>query len=327
MKYDESKIMVSYAKCRRGLIAAIFAVIMFLPISGKQALADWRKELGVFRVGIVSSGDTNETLARSEPFRLALTEALGIDVELFAARDHAGLVNALASARIEYAVLSSTAYALTWVLCECVEPIVLPSSGDNTDSYRSILISRPDGPDEPGEIKNSPVGALAEDSIGGFALAVYLLRQEGFDISTEDSIKFKLGAEAAVDAFLSGEFNTLIGWSSMSGDPNTGYSRGTLTKIAAHSGGTLQGYKIIWQSPPIPHHPHAIRKSLDSEAKRILRDLLSTMFVEDPIAYDSIEPVYGGGFVPARHGSFSTLVDFIRSGISQEFSKEKTPLQ
>ena len=228
------------------------------------------------------------------------------------------MINALSSARIEYAVLSSTAYALTWVLCECVEPIALPSSKDNTDSYRSVLISRPGGPDSPEEIRNSPVGALAEDSIGGYALAVYLLRQEGFDITADDiGIKFKSGAEFAVEAFMQGEFNTLIGWSSMSGDLATGYSRGTFSRIAELNGGTAEGYKIIWQSPPIPHHPHAIRKSLDGEAKRILRDLLFAMYADDPIAYDSVEPVYGGGFVPARHGNFSTLVDFVKSGIPQ----------
>lgn len=316
MKYSHSNIRCGSSRCRALFAAIILAVVIFLPFSNGKVFADWRKELGVFRVGVVSTGDTSATLARSEPFRLALSEALGIDVELFAARDHAGLINALSSARIEYAVLSSTAYALTWVLCECVEPVALPSSKDNTDSYRSVLISRPGGPDSPEEIRNSPVGALSEDSIGGYALAVYLLRQEGFDISADDiGIKFKSGAEEAVEAFMAGEFNTLIGWSSMSGDLATGYSRGTFTRIAELNGGTAQGYKIIWQSPPIPHHPHTIRKSLDGEAKRILRDLLFAMYADDPIAYDSIEPVYGGGFVPARHGSFSPLVEFVQSGV------------
>ena len=328
MKYCQLKIMATHVRCGIFLAFIIIAITIFQPASVKPAMADWRKELGVFRVGIVSAGDTNATLARSEPFRLALSEALGIDVELFAARDHAGLVNALASARIEYAVLSATAYALTWALCECIEPIAIPTSSDNSASYRTVLISGPGGPDEPSEIRNSPVGGLAEDSIGGFALAVHLLRQEGFDISADDiGIEFRSGAEAAVDAFLAGEFKTLIGWSSMTGDPARGYSRGTLAKIAEQKGGTSQGYRIIWHSPPIPHHPHVIRKSLDSEVKRILRELLPTMYADDPIAYDSIEPVYGGGFLPARHGSFTVLVNFIRSGILQEFSKEKTPLQ
>ena len=47
------------------------------------AAADWREDIGVFRIGIVTKEDLTGTLARIEPFRLAITEALEMDVEFF----------------------------------------------------------------------------------------------------------------------------------------------------------------------------------------------------------------------------------------------------
>jgi len=128
---------------------------------------------------------------------------------------------------------------------------------------------------------------------------------------------------------VAGRFPALVGWRSISSDDETtaANARGTLARIAGLNGGSTQDYEIIWASPPIPNRPHVIRKRLDAETKRLLRDALGGMYNNDPVAYDSIEPVYGGGFVAARHASFSMLVDFVRSGVTEELAKRKTPQQ
>ena len=53
------------------------------------------------------------------------------------------------------------------------------------------------------------------------------------------------------------------------------------------------------------------------------------MFSVDPSAYDSIELRYGGGFEVARHGQFSSVLDFVRAkmgikGASSEVTGEVT---
>ncbi len=70
--------------------------------------------------------------------------------------------------------------------------------------------------------------------------------------------------------------------------------------------------EIIWRSSPVPHRVHAVRKNLDGEAKNILRGLLGQMFGNDPVAYDSIEPMFGGGFITARQSQFEPLAQMFR---------------
>lgn len=282
----------------------------------------WRKELGVFRIGVVAEGSIESTRLHAEPFRLAISEALEIETEIFPVRDGISLVNALTSGRIEYAILPTTAYAAGWAVCECIEPLVIPRSSDSTEGYHSVLIARPDGPTSVSEISEQEIGFLAKDSVLGLALALQQLRLQGLKPDEADGeYPAEKNAEATVLAFVNGKYQALVGWSSLNGDPTTGYDRGTLTLVARHNEGQALGYRILWKSPLIPHHPHVIRKNVNGEVKRILRELLVAMFNNDPVAYDSIESIYGGGFTVARHGMFAPFVKLIRSGIIEELAK------
>lgn len=276
------------------------------------ATEDWRDELGVFRVGIVSGGDIEETVARSEPFRLALAEALNMRVELFPARDFSALIDAASDSRIEYTVFSASAYALAWSFCECIEPLVVARSGDGTSDYRQILIAR-DQAAGPDALIGKRIGVIETGNAGGIQLAMRELREAGVDLDAGDAelVGFANG-EAALEALAQGETDAVLGWSSMQGDKTQGYSRGTLHRIARR-GGTAPDYKVVWQSTPIPHRTHAIRKNLPAQAKTILRSKLVTMFDSDPVAYDSIEPVFGGGFVSARQSGYEALIGLMRS--------------
>ena len=308
----------------KSFLISLFVSMGITFLSVDASTAEWRKEVGVFRVGLVSAGDTQGVISRTEPFRLALSEALGLEVEIFPVKETNALIDAMISGRVEYAILSPTAYALAWVLCECVEPLVVPRSGDSTDAYRTILIARPDGPSSLAQLEGTTIGLLARDSFTGYALARHLFAKEEPQLDAR-ALDFgvKAAGEATIDAFAAGEYGTLLGWSSMTGDPSTGYTRGTLTRLHELSGQGDERYKVIWQSPEIPHHPHVILKKLDGEAKLILRSLLTSMYENDPVAYDSIEPVFGGGFSVSRHAKFQPMVDLINSGVIEELAKKE----
>ncbi|MCP4185174.1 MAG: PhnD/SsuA/transferrin family substrate-binding protein [Hyphomicrobiales bacterium] len=294
----------------------IFCISILLSIaislcSISQSRADWRTDIGTFRIGVVAEGTLDETYAKIEPFRLAIAEALGLNVEIFIAKNYRTLINAHVAARIEYAVYSATAYASVWKSCECVEPIVIPKSYDGAESYKSVIIASDDGPKKLTDLAGSKMAGLSKSSFAGYKFAVFELESNG--VLLPEHIEFSDSGEDAISEFVSGKYNTLIGWSSLSGDPGAGYSSGTLKLIAEQNGGTSIPYKIIWKSSAIPHRPHVVRKNLAGEAKILLRNTLNAMFDSDPVAYDSIEPVFGGGFVVARHGQFLPILKYVDS--------------
>jgi len=114
----------------------------------------------------------------------------------------------------------------------------------------------------------------------------------------------------------------------MTGDPAVGYSRGNLRQLSQKLSSSVRNYKVLWKSEQIPHRPHVMRKKLHGDAKKILRNTLIQMNEKDPVAYDSIEPVYGGGFVASRHERFNQLISLIKSQDTQtKTAEEALPLQ
>jgi phosphonate transport system substrate-binding protein len=287
-------------------------VAIFHPAAQQQAKADWRSDVGIFRVGFVVEGDRAAHLARLEPFRLVLTDELGIEVEFYPAPDAMALINAFTSARIEYAVLPAIGYALAEVACKCIEPLVVPKAGDSTDGFHAVLIGRPGGPVSASELSGRTVASLDRESMTGHKLVMNLLVSEGLLASPESiGLHETASPSGAVESLIEGKADALIGWSSLTGNPAEGYSRGTLRQINRLTQGRAPDYPVLWKSPQIPHHPHVVRRKLGGEAKRLLRDTLLNLYEDDALAYDAVEPVLGGGFAATRPDRFNMLVRFV----------------
>ncbi len=58
----------------------------------------------------------------------------------------ATLIEAESSARVQYAILSASAYAATSEICKCVEPLVLPTAMDGSRGFHAIMLARADSP-------------------------------------------------------------------------------------------------------------------------------------------------------------------------------------
>ena len=174
-----------------------------------------------------------------------------------------------------------------------------------------VVIARREGPASLGELKGKRIAATKAKAFGGLDIALRQTRQEGLDAASQAQLQMFEGSDLSIAALREGTVDALLGWSSMFGAPEEGYSQGTLRKLGEIEG-DVSAYRIIWQSAAIPHRVHAVRKSLPGEARSQLRDLLATLFDNDPVAYDAIEPVYGGGFLPARQGQFEPLAALLK---------------
>ncbi len=308
------------------LHALFTKLVIFLSIalgSSNVAFADWRKDIGTFRIGVVAGDDIAGTLTRIEPFRAAISKALGLKVEIFPARNFQTLINAQIATRIEYAIYSASAYATTWKACKCVEPLVLPKSADDASHYYSVIIADENNPQSIAKLANAKIAGLSKSSFAGYLFAVQQLKLQG--VNLPEKIEFEASGEDALEQFSKGKFDAMIGWSSLSGDEAEGYSRGTL-KLLVQKGSSKspKSYKVIWQSSPIPHRPHVVKKALAGEAKILLRKVLNDLLKNDPVAYDAVEPVFSGGFVTARHAQFQPIIAYVNALVPTE-QKLKTP--
>ena len=292
-----------------GLIVPIFTILV-LWLSAGHSAAQWREEISAFRVGLA---DKSSAAERVEPFRLALEQKLEVPVEIFTSRDFPSLIDSMIQQRIDYAVLSATAYAALWNLCQCVEPLAVAESGNGASAFRTTIFSRRGGPQSLDDLRGNKLAIVETDTIGGDLLALDELERAGL-LAGDDKIEivgFKTGREA-LDALDAGTVAGYLGWIA---ELNGGEDTGTLRELAARHG-DASGYSMVWRSSQIPYRVHAVRSALPGELKEIVRQALLSMFEDSPVAYDAIEPHLGGGFAPVEQSQFAAISDALaRKGI------------
>ena len=308
------------------LLAALVFSATFAQIDARAAdektsetapvVKDWRKKLGTFRVGIVGGSRPILQIRRAQPFRKALADALGMRVELFAARDQKALIDAHRNGRVEYAVYSATAYGLAWSLCKCVEPLAVPATADGATGFRSILLAKKKHASSLAELRDKTVVLPGKQSFSGHLLPKHLLSNSGTAFEEFGwKLDYQPSAQTGLKTFLGKRAAAYFGWqptietvSETQKSNEKSIGQGTLATLSKKWRERLH---VVWQSDVVPHGPHAVRRDVDPKAKAILKNFLFELFQDNPTALEAIAPRYAGGFHPVEHRSYRLVLDLL----------------
>jgi phosphonate transport system substrate-binding protein len=294
-------------------VAVLLAIAVALVC--RPALADWRDDVKVLRVGFLASQAPAGDAARLEPFRAYLESRIGLPVELVPATTWAALIDAETSARVQYGIFSATSYAAAAASCQCIEPLALPAAFDGSRGFYSILVARANGPiTSLASADGARLALSGEDSVAGRLLPLKGFAANGIDPATYFSTIVKEDSPAAaLSALTAGSVDLAAAWSSLAGDAATGYSFGALAQMARTGSLAMDQVRVVWQSDLVPFGPHAVRKDMPEELKTLLLSALTGMSAEAPDALDAVDPsgIGGGGFVAATPADYDTVAALV----------------
>jgi phosphonate transport system substrate-binding protein len=276
-----------------------------------HAQADWRQDLGTFRIGMSASDTRSISPTDFEVLEAAYARALGMPAEITVLRDYPALIDAHVSGRIEYAIYSSTAYASAWLLCECVEPLVAPVLGNGATGIRSALIMNAAAPFTRLDLNGIKVGIPGKDSMTGFAvpLASYTVGTRALSQDESFFTHFP-DLESTAAAFAEGGIDAFFGWTAANESgpiAGAGVMASGQDKLLEVQGRTVD-IKTPWVSKLLRFGPHAVRRDVNAEAKSALAAFLSSADIE---LLDLLSITQAGDvqqFVPARHLEYELAI-------------------
>ncbi|WP_197435156.1 phosphate/phosphite/phosphonate ABC transporter substrate-binding protein [Nitratireductor arenosus] len=277
------------------------AVVATVALGQLPAQAGWKDEVGTLRIGMLARPGAGAAVPGASAIERAFSQALGIPVDIFVARDFAALIDAQASARVHYAVYSALAYALAWRRCGCVEPLVAPISRDGATGIRSLLVVAP-GVEKQGAPPRIAFvsGNLASD----FLPRLSPKTEAGKDVSAREK---RVAVETAADAerrFADGEVDGLFGWAYERVGGATG---GTVDRLV-EAGLDADDFDIAWTSAPIRYGPHAIRADVPGELKQAITRFLAGLKLQQPDVYDLLEEERQGGYLRVSHSDYESVL-------------------
>jgi phosphonate transport system substrate-binding protein len=277
------------------------------------ALADWREDIGTFRVGVVEEPGAGATIAGLAALSDAYTKALGMKVEFFVARNYPALIDAHATGRIEYAVYSASAYAAAYERCECVEPLVAPVGEDGSTGIRSVLIARDGRLPSSADLSGRRIALLPPDSIAGHQMPLAAFQLGGMPLSGEESFFVEVGSAEAAEALLAeGGVDAIFGWMPVGPAGSPDMEGGTMARLEA-AGMERSRLSIVWRSDILRYGPHAVSRALDPEPKRRLAAFLTALKQDDPDLYQRLETHRLGGFATASQSDYAAALDMVKA--------------
>ncbi|MGX8010270.1 phosphate/phosphite/phosphonate ABC transporter substrate-binding protein [Mesorhizobium sp. ORM8.1] len=292
---------------RQGCAAAVAVLVACLP-----AHADWRDDIGVFRIGVVAEPGGGNTVPGLARLTEAYTNALGMKVEFVVARDYATLIEAQASGRVQYAIYSALAYATASERCGCVEPLVAPVDTDGAVGIRSILVTRDDRLPDLASIASHRVAIAPVDNVGGALMPLAGLSADGVKIAEGSPFLVRAATATAAETMLGdGEADALFGWAPADADGQPTNSGGTVARLEA-AGIPNTSLRVLWTSGLLRYGPHTVRSDLDPEAKRRLTIFLTNLRSMTPDVYDLLESAHSGGFALAAPKDYAMALAIVR---------------
>ena len=208
---------------------------------------------------VVPHRDDRRTRRRARRYRAssmlkqAYARALGIPVEIFVARDYAALIDAQATARVDYAIYSTTAYATAALLCACVEPVVAPVGEDGATGIKAILVTRDGRLSKLADIEHAPGRHRALDSIAGFALPRLELAVGQVALTGAEPFLVHADSASAAEAMLvDGSVDAIFGWLPANADDRVSRRHAGAAGSCGHGRGLAVGGVEIGAAPIRP---------------------------------------------------------------------------
>lgn len=283
--------------------AAVLAVTVLVPTS---AMADWRKELGTFRIGFVETETKMLAPGDLAQLKTLFSKRLAMPVEIFQARDLPSLIDAHVSSRIEYAVYSAGAYATAWLACQCIEPVASPVNADGTSGFKTVLLTA-DTMSLTGLAKSKGIGMQGADSLLGTGVPLASFQTSGLALAGSEAWLVRDDSVAAlVENYRDGKLDGLFAVVPSAFDPAKADS--AKSAIFAAMSQAPRKPKSLWTSAVVPYGPHAVRKNLAPEAKTIVTDTIVGLSQNNVELADLLLPDNAVGFAPISHGSYDLAV-------------------
>lgn len=240
---------------------------------------------------LATPGDTTEAW---DPFFAWLAGELGVDYELTATTDWAGISVAMRNDQIDLAWMGPFGYVLA--NSEGGAKAIATAKYDEKPIYHAIVVSRPDLGIErwPEDGKGKSISFTDTGSTSGWLIPTNWFRERSIDPKTY--FEYSEGATHAANQ---------VAVANGSVDLATDFDRNRNALIEA---GTIEPEqsKIVWESEPLPNDAIALRRGFDPELEARIKEALLRLTPEEAA---KILPNHYTGFVPATPATYAPIRD------------------
>lgn len=241
-----------------------FSMFGFITAMAQSNSTESPKQINI---GFIPSTSTEKLKTEALELATLLQDKLGISVNVFISKNYTGLVEAMKNKKVDFAFLSP----FTFVMAEKnAQARVLMKKVYEAPFYYSIIAAKKNSSIKKLEnLQNKNFAFVDEKSTSGFLYPIYQFKKMGIDYKKFfKKIDFTGNHKSSVEELDQQKVDAIAVFS----DDEKG-TKSALTLF----GKSIDHYKVLWVSEPIPNDPFCVRGDFYDQYPKITHELMMTM--------------------------------------------------
>ncbi len=266
----------------------IDSIIFFILFSFRCFAVDTNK--ATITLGLLPGA--NPVATESQAFSLAekIQTKLKQPVQIFISKDYAGLIEALKTKKVDFALLSS----LTYVIAEKQIPlkVLLKKTWEGPYYYSALVVRQNSKIKSIKDFKNIKIVFVDQNSTSGYLYPQVYLQKNKMSDKNFKSIKFSGNHAASIEALEKGRADV----AAVFADDENG-KVGAWTRFSKKP---ARAFRVIWTSQPIPNDPLVVRKDFYDQNTQFVHDVMYGLIEVHNETHQSFFEILGkGSLTPA----------------------------
>ena len=235
-------------------LLALMSLIFLLISCGKK------KEEKPLVMGLSPIANSEKLLEDAAPLYKMLGDDIGRPVEGYIATNYIGVVEALGTGTIDFALIPPFAYILANK--KNGSEALLTSIGKNDEpGYYSVLLVRTDsGIEKVEDLKGKKVAFVDPSSTSGYIFPAVILMDHGIDVEQDVTYQFAGGHDKALQLLINGDVDAI------------GTYESAVTKFAKEFPEITEKVKVLEKSDLIPGITLTVSSKVDEATKQKIKD-------------------------------------------------------
>lgn len=246
-------------------------------------------------MGLVPVSNSEKLIEDTAPLHNLLGEKIGKKVDGFIATNYVGVVEALGSGSIDFALIPPFAYILANTKHD-TEALLTSLNKHGEPGYYSILITRKDtGIKKVEDLKGKKVAFVDPSSTSGYIIPSVILQDHGIDREKDIKYQFAGGHDNALQLLMNGDVDAI------------GTYENIVKKYAKNYDNLAERVLVLEKSDLIPGIALAVSSKVDAETKAKIKEAFLSLN-KDEEGKKMIKDLFGlHGFEEAKSESYKTL--------------------
>ncbi len=298
---------------RSSLILLFTAFLTLVGFTHNASAQDWRKEHPKIVMGIITSENEADRIARWKPVREYLSRELGVEVVERLATDYAGVIEGMKAKKVDLAYFGPASFSRAWLVTNHqVEPLVAKLNADGSFGYHSVIVVKTDSPYHKIEDLQGKKFAFADpNSTSGHQAPRFFLHEKGIEVDKFFSkTEFSGSHENSIIALLNGTYDAAATWWNSDTDNNP-------TRMEQKGMIKPGQWRIIWKSPLLPNDPWSMPTWLPKQMREDVRQAIMQMPEKDPAAVQNLYGKEFRGFKSLDLEMYQPIIRMIQFNMSQ----------